>query len=212
MTRLPNVLPEIADGFTYNTLLNYLPGWFLPHALAQMDVLRRVNNYRPRFYVVQDAGLKVPVTGAIGTYVVIPAYDTLTYQVAVTPGAYLWGYSVYVTTSALVAVSPSNIGVQITDSGTTLKMFEDFAIGTALRSDFTARSAPVLLTQPRLILEPGDIDVEITNRTGQYQNVPAVTGHPEAAEDLVVQLLLCTSEPCRLISNDQRLTSGKVVR
>src|ERR1700679_3819516 len=75
------VIPQKVDGFSYNTELLYLPERYFPNALAEMDVLRRANNYRPRWFTIPD-DIGVPVA----------PYDTYYYQVEVADGSYCWGY------------------------------------------------------------------------------------------------------------------------
>ena len=50
----PIILDQVVDGFSYNTNLLYLPNRYWPNALAQLDILRRANNLRARWWCVPD--------------------------------------------------------------------------------------------------------------------------------------------------------------
>lgn len=176
-------LKQVVDGFSYNTMLMYLPERFFPNALAQLDILRRAANRRARWFVVPD-DIDQPIT----------PYDTLYYQISVAGGSYLWGYqfsSISATDSAgnPVATLASDILVQVVDSCTGIPLFQDFANGGGCHANFTSRAVPILLTQPRLVLEPGLVNVQIANRTGN---------------SITCQLLLQFAEPCKVITEEDR--------
>jgi hypothetical protein len=173
------IIPQKVDGFSYNTQLLYLPERYFPNALAEMDILRRANNYRPRWFCIPD-DLDQP----------IQPYDTLYYQgVEVADGSYLWGYE-FASISAVppaggtIATTAADICIQATDACTGVPLFQDFANGAGCNSNFSSRAVPILLSRPRLILTPGLVNVEIANRT---------------ANTITCQLLLLFAEPCRLI-------------
>ena len=173
------MLKQVVDGFSYNTMFNWLPVRYFPNALAQLDILRRAANYRPRWWAIPDD---------IGQP--IQPYDTYYYQCEVSSGSYLWGYmfaSVSATDTDLAPVSTtaSDILIQVTDSCTGIPLFQDFANGGGNHSDFSSRMVPILLSQPRLILEPGLVNVEIANRTGNL---------------ITCQLLLMFAESCRVVN------------
>jgi hypothetical protein len=177
------MLRHVVDGFTYNSSLQYLPCRFFPNALAQLDILRRAANLRARWFVVPD-DMNQPVA----------PFDTLYYQIAVAEGSYLWGYS-FASMSATdpngasIATTASDILVQLVDSCTGVPLGVDFMNGGGLHSTFSARCLPTLLTQPRLILEPGLVNVELSNRT---------------ANTITCQLLLHFAEPCRVVEEETR--------
>lgn len=160
------MLPNIVDGFTLNAALLYLPKRFFPNALAQLDVLRRAANYRPRWYCVPD-DFNQPVA----------AYDTLQYQIQVVPGSYLWGMNWTVLDGEL-----SDLYIQITDSCTEIPLGSDFQAGAAFRPSGASQLWPRILGQPRLILEPGLVNVEIANTQASSRQC---------------QLLLHFAEPCQ---------------
>lgn len=177
------VLPQVVDGFTYNTQLLYLPNRYFPNALAQLDILRRAANYRPRWFCVpEDIGQP------------IQPYDTYYYQIEVAADSYLWGYS-FASVSALnpagapAETTAADLLIQAVDSCTGVPLFQDFANGGGNHSNFSSRANPILLTQPRLILNPGLVNVEISNRT---------------ANTITCQFLLHFAEPCRIITEEDR--------
>jgi hypothetical protein len=185
------MLKQVVDGFSYNTELKYLPNRFFPHALAQLDVLRRAANYRARWFVVPD-DIDQP----------IQPFDTLYYQIAVAARSYLWGYHF----SSLSATNPAgapaettatDILIQAVDSCTGIPLFQDFACGGGAHSNFSSRMVPILLTQPRLILEPGLVNVQLSNRT---------------ANTITCQLLLHFAEPCKIITEEDRQLEWAIVR
>jgi hypothetical protein len=168
------------DGFTLNPATRYWPGQFFPGALAQMEILRRANLYRPRWFVVPD-DFNQP----------IPPYGTLEYQIKVGPASYLWGYR-FVNLGPppeREELAPADIYIQITDSCTGIGLFSEFVNGSASALYQTApqrRGAqfPYLLPQPRLILEPGLVNVEMSSTS---------------AEEVTCQLTLLFAEPCSIV-------------
>ena len=173
------------DAFIYNPSIRYRPYEYMGLALAGMDVLRRANTYRPRFYTVPD-DFNQP----------IPAYETTEHQVRVTPNSYVWGlllnqYSL----SDWSVIAAANAWVQITDSCNGLTFFSDFPRGTLgqtlqnVATDQRNQRHPHLLTQPRLVLEPGLLAVEIAN---------------DSSVDLRCQLIIFTAEPCERYVPEQR--------
>ena len=182
------MLKQVVDGFSYNTSFLWLQNRYFPNALAQLDVLRRASNYRTRWWCIPD-DIDQP----------IQPYDTLYFQCEVSSGSYLWGYHF----SSVSAVNPAggpaettaaDILIQVVDACTGIPLFQDFANGGAAHSNFTARMLPILLTQPRLILEPGLVNVELSNRTKNTINC---------------QLLLHFAESCKLIDEDTRQRDWK---
>jgi hypothetical protein len=175
-------LKQIVDGFSYNASMKYLPNRFFPNALAQLDILRRAANYRPRWWAIPD------------TPNAVQPYDTFYMQCEVADGSYLWGYN-FCTLLAIspadasVPVAPTDLCIQAVDSCTGIPLFQDYANGGAMTINGNSRMYPILLTQPRLILEPGLVNVSIANRT---------------ANTIVCQLLLHFAEPCQTICEEER--------
>ena len=186
----PVLLKQIVDGFSYSTRLRYLPLYWFPNALAQMDILRRATQYRSRDWVIpQDQNQ--PIAG----------YDTLYYQLSVAAGSYLWGYSF----ASLSAVDPSNnpiattaadLMIQVVDACSGIPLFQDFVVASAAHSTGNAGVNPPLLSQPRLIIDPGLINVFITNRT---------------ANTVTCQLLLKFAEHCKIVTEAQRQVAAPIL-
>lgn len=162
------MLKNVVDGFSYNTMLQMLPYRYFPQALGQMDILRRAANYRPRWFVFPD-DISQPIVG----------FDTAYFQIEVAHGSYLWGLN-----WAVLNGEVTDLLVKIVDSCTGVPLSNDVVNGGGLHLNGTTRCSPVLLTQPRLILNPGLVDIEITNRV---------------AASRTCQLLLHFAEPCMVL-------------
>ena len=183
MTPQPSkMLKQVVDGFSYNADLFYLANRFFPNALAQLDILRRASNYRARWWCVPDTADSP-----------LQPYDTLYYQCEVADGSYLWGWS-FKSISASSNGSPiettaADICIEVVDSCTGIPLFMDFADGGGLSASGGARLYPCLLTQPRIILNPGLANVQLSNRTANL---------------ITCQLILHFAEPCRVIDEESR--------
>jgi hypothetical protein len=177
----------IMDGFTLNPFTALTPYNYYAGALGQMDTLRRANTYRPRWYCVPD-DFNQP----------LQPYETLERQIKVTGGAYLWGMRFVQYSGVWTQQAPTNVAVQITESCTGIELFREF-INPGGLAFYTTGSAgrgfniPHILTQPRLFLEPGNIDVEMCNLSGETQNC---------------QLILHFAEPANII--DEARESGRM--
>jgi hypothetical protein len=172
---------QIIDGFILNPAIYYLPYFYTAMALAQMETLRRANLYRARWYV---APADIQQT--------IAAYDTNEMQIVVTPGSWLWGLSYNEYDDAYAITAGNNSLIQITDSCTGVPLFHEYASGrgnTGYRNvtDYRAGVMPTLLTEPRCVVEPGLVNVEVANRSNAA---------------IRAQLVLFFAEPC--------VVSGKV--
>ena len=174
----PITMPDdtpLMDGFAYNTNIRFTASNYYAIALQQLNIIRRANLLRPRWYVVptdQDQ----PVQG----------YQTVEYQVSVTPGSYLWAIGVLVYDGSYTPVSGDDILIQITDACSGIGLFNDFATGSGFQSEPNAPNnlgypIPQLLSGPRLILEPGLVSVEVANRSGT---------------SITTQTVLYFAEPC----------------
>lgn len=179
----PRQLNQIVDGFTYNNFFRELPVRLYEAQLGQMDVLRRANNYRPRWYVAPD-NLNDPIT----------AYETFEMQIRITPRSYLWGFTFF-SFDAAGGYEPQfggDVLVSVTEACNGVAMFSEFATAAGLqglqrRGSNTGVNNPNLLMQPRLILEPGLVNVEISNRLGT---------------DQYCQLVLFCAEPCEVVMDE----------
>lgn len=173
----PIIIPQKVDGFMYNTELLMLPERYFPNALMEMSIIRRANNFRPRWFTIPD-DIGEPIN----------PFDTYYFQIEVAEGSYCWGY-IFTSVSATfngepVATTAKDLCVQLTDSCTGIPLFQDFANGNGCTSNFSARVPQIVLSKPRLILSPGLVNVEIANTTPNLINA---------------QLLVMFAEPCRII-------------
>jgi hypothetical protein len=99
---------------------------------------------------------------------------------------------------AWVQQAPSNVVVQISEACTGIELFREFSSPAGIAFYTTGAhgrgmALPHILTQPRLFLEPGDIDVEMCNLSGAEQSC---------------QLTLYFAEPANII--EQARASGRV--
>jgi hypothetical protein len=197
---MPDIIPgSIVDGFQYNLFLQNFPENYYPLALSQLEPFRRARGYRPRWYTVPDADN----LGAI------PDYATIEEQIRIAPGSWLWGMSAALITSAVppfpfMPINPSAaVMVQITDGSTGLKLFSDFVAAGFIWSQpdvfgaggvappyLWVDNAPYILSQPRPIVEPGFVNVEISN---------LLVVAPGTMPNALVQLVLYCMEPVVLV-------------
>lgn len=175
------LLKDISDGFVLSASQTYQLVNFRAHALAQMEVLRRASAYRCREYVVPKNGQ------------VVPAFSQVELAITVQPGSYVWGLT-WCSISNITGdgTDGNHLYVQITDACTETPFFSDYCLASAfqaLQPTTTANQLvhnPALLSQPRLIGEPGKIDVELYN---------------SLSEDMNCQLVVLVAEPA--IAPDQ---------
>jgi hypothetical protein len=166
---------DIMDGFTLNPNIYYLPYYYTAMCLAQMETLRRANLYRARWYVAP-----ADITQTIAPY------DTNELQIQCTPGTWFWGLSYNEYDSNYALTNGNNSLIQITDSCSGVPLFHEYASGrgyTGYRNvtDYRGGVMPTLLDEPRCIVEPGLINIEVANRS---------------ASPIRAQLVLFMAEPC----------------
>lgn len=156
---------SIVDGFQYNLFLRNFPENYYPLALSQLEPFRRARGYRPRWYTVPDAD----------TLATIPPYGAVEEQIRIAPGSWLWGMSVTVRGAAFGVADPSGVlAIQITDGSTGLKLFSDFMSAGFIWTQgwgpappyLWIDNSPYILSQPRPIVEPGLVNVEIADTLG----------------------------------------------
>lgn len=186
------MLKQIVDGFSYNTELNYLADRYFPNALASMDVLRRAANFRPRWFTIPDD---------VNNNLLQP-YDTFYSQLDIAGGSRLWGYqfaslSELTPAGTTIAGVNTHVAVNWSDNCSGVPQSQDAMNGGGCSSNFTARALPVLLTRPRVFLDPGTVNVEIFNLTGNT---------------ITCQFLLMFAEPCRLIDEEERQIELGMIR
>ena len=168
--------PPVVDGFVYSLSLLYLSTSYRPSALASMEILRRAKGYRCREYLVPDNLLNP-----------IPAFGQVEQQINTIPGSYLWG----LTFSAPFNLAGTGddavyIYYRITDACTETPLFSDYALNQmeAVQSSNANgwnRRNPAIMSTPRLIGEPGLLNVEVYNK---------------ASVAITCQLALLMAEPC----------------
>ena len=183
----PNPTPQSQlspiDGFVLNPYTVLKPYDYYPGALGQLGALRRANTYRARIYAVPD-DFNQP----------LQAYETLEYNVKVTGGSYLWGLRFVQYSPVWTQQAPANVVVQLTEACTGIELYREFSTTGGL-AFYTAATQgrgfhlPHILTQPRLLLDPGEITVELCNLSGSVQ---------------YCQLLLHTAEPASLVERGGR--------
>jgi hypothetical protein len=166
---------DIVDGFVLSASQTYQLMNYRSNVLAQMEVLRRAAAYRNRQYCVPNQ-LQQSVA----------AYSQVEQQISVQPGSYVWGLTFKQLTGEV-----NTIHIQLTDACTETPFFSDYAYGDNYKAVAAAAGAevvhnPVMLGQPRLIGDPGLIDVEVYNNS---------------ASAITCQLVVLVAEPA--IAPDQ---------
>jgi len=143
---LPEVTNEaIQDGFQLQHRYVPLTNTFDVLCVDQLRTVRLANGLRPYH-------LPLPTAGTT-----IAPFETFQRQFSVPAGSWLLGF---VTSGA--DIGSLNRRMSIKDSCTGLPLFSDFIGGRAL---YTGAETPLgvqLLAAPRLIGDPGTIDIEIT--------------------------------------------------
>ncbi len=142
---------QLVDGFLYSGSQLYLPISYRASALANMEVLRRASGYRTRWYLPPE-DLEDP----------IPAYSQIEYQVHVQVGSYVWGLT-FSAPFREVEFASSFMNVQITDACTETPFFSDYTKGVQLEPVTGSAHRHPTLIMPRLVGEPGLLDVEVYN-------------------------------------------------
>jgi hypothetical protein len=183
----------VVDGFCYDLTTAYLPCRYVPMALGQLEALRKAGQYRARLYPVPEE-LLAP----------IPPYDTVEQQVRIVPGSYLYGWTISARVTGggvMYYDTPINILIRMTEGATGIPLMGDFLYATNMGGlvaipAFTPVGAgvPTLMTEPRLIVEPGWINVEITNNSQV-----AVPGPPVVFSG--IQIVLYCAEPCQVVED-----------
>lgn len=159
----------LVDGFLYTASMLYLPTTYRASALANMEVLRRARGYRTRWYIVPE-DLEEP----------IPAFSQMEHQISLQVGSYVWG----ITFSAPfeeTEFASSSIFIQVTDACTETPFFSDYTRGVQFEPVTGAAHRHPTLIMPRLVGQPGTLDVELYN---------------SAAVDIRCQIAILVAEPC----------------
>jgi len=162
---MPDSEPQILDGFTYSMNRLYLPISFSTAALAQMEVIRQAKGYQWKAFPVPSPEGVTPSSTVKTNW--IPAYGQLEQQVKIEPGSYLYGWSFYAGGS-----TPATFHINVTDACTETPLTSDYLIASLLDCSNDIGHNPIirgpaLLAQPRLISEPGLVNVEIYNNSSE---------------------------------------------
>ena len=148
----PNLtLPDLVDGFTYSMSMRLLPTTYRALALSQMEPLRRALGYTSRWYTAPDTNDE-PITPG----------SQAKYQLSIVPGSYIWGLAFSATVDG--EKDQRNVyHVLITDACSELALFSDYVQATNISPGYFNKSlrGPMLLPQPRLISNPGLVNVEV---------------------------------------------------
>lgn len=178
MTPTITIERDIADGFTMSASQLLVPTSYRALILGQMDTLRRASAMRPRHYVAP-----------LQTDIPIPAYKQVEYQITVMPGSYVYGLSFAIQAAQLALAQ--YVHIQMTDIYTESPFFADYPRGINFITDPTSAlavgypkgtfRAPFLFAQPRIICDPGNIEIEMYNSSNT---------------DLYCQLCVFVNEPC----------------
>jgi hypothetical protein len=174
----------VVDGFCYNlTQSMVLPNQYLPLAMGQLEKVRKAAGLRPKWYSVpEETGLNV--IAQVGYYRA---------KIQVASSSYLIGISV----NQDAALISTQLQVKLTEGATGIPIFHNY-VDLAAISDSTFLDVPAFyLPEPRLIVEPGWISVEITNLFG---------GTPIAG---VTWLMLLCAEPVVPIKSPQCAVWGR---
>lgn len=161
----------VADGFSMNAALRYLPYRYFPLALGQLDEIRQqTSNYRARWLV---APLDVTVA--------IPSFGSLDMTQRVNNGSILYGYNF-----AAVDGVVSDFEVNITEICNQEQQFDQTVDATCLRPTPAAAQGtdlfPVLFEPRELWGNPQpQLKIVITNKASSAQRC---------------QLLIHLTEPC----------------
>ena len=171
--------PQILDGFTHSLSQLLLPISYRAAALSQMETMRLAASFQFKAYVIPTPENPSP-GGVAGNNPIglIPAYGQVEQQVSMDPGSYIYGWMFAVTTD--VGIS-GYFHIRITDACTETSLASDYAIAILFSTNpGDLPRGPFLLPQPRIISDPGLINVEIYN---------------DYASDLEAQLVLYCASP-----------------
>lgn len=161
---------SVVDGFALSTTLRLLPSVSRAHALAQLETLRQARGYKARYYPAPD-DLVLPIAG----------YGQVETQIRMVAGTYIWGLSVVTVIPEDSEATSSQVRIQVTDMATEIPLFSDYIQSVLMEQTAgLAHRAPDILAEPRLIGEPGTVNVEIYN---------------DNADEVTVQLVLYCAEP-----------------
>lgn len=169
------MLSNIADGFTLHPGMIELPGRYEPMAIAQLELIRRAKTYRPYWMLVPESSKT------------IGAYDNYSYQVHLKPGSWLCGLQLTVLDvldQPELAMSGAILSVQITETFSGAQLFSEHSRTQPLCNQAWFGDAShlqfFLLSEPKVVVEPGDLDIEVCNLTdlGRKWQLMLLTAEP----------------------------------
>ena len=179
--------PQIFDGFCYSGLFGTRPltgmSWYW-NCLAQMEDLRLVaDNYRPRWWCVPKNFTDSANTNSAN----IAPGKTVFYEFQVMPGSWVWGLQFAVFNDDL---HQNKFSVMIRQ-GSDLPFFDRVMAASGIYNGSpvdpfnTMKPAVFPLPQPRLIIPPAQLHVEVSNDSDPADDDSAVS----------CQLLILVAEP-----------------
>lgn len=142
------LLPQIVDGFCYNTPFNrpHKPFNYFALQLERLDALRRQQgNYRMRQYVTP-----------LNLIQTVGAYSTFRDQVRMTQGTYIWALTFCIVTAGGL-ITDFNLTLTDHDTG------EDF-FSSPVSGGISNYPLVQILDEPRPVLGSAQIDVTMVNR------------------------------------------------
>ena len=179
--------PQILDGFCYAGIFGARPltglSWYW-NCLANMEDLRLMaDSYRPRWWTVPKNFTDSANTNSAN----IEPGKTFFYEFQVVPGSWIWGLQFSVFDDDLEQLQFSVMIRQGTDLPFFDRVFAASGIYSGSQVDPFNTLKPSLrfLSQPRLIIPPAQIHVEVSNDADPADSDNAVS----------CQLLILVAEP-----------------
>jgi hypothetical protein len=173
------MLSAIADGFTLHPGMIEIPGRYEPMAIAQLELLRRSKTYRPYWVRVPEGSQTV---GAFGSF---------QYQVHLKPGSWLYGLQLTVLDvldQPVLSMNSAVLSIQITETYSGAQLFSEHSRTQPLCNQCwfgdTSRLQFFPLAEPKVIIDPGDLDIDVCNLTDLARKW---------------ELILFTAEPYELV-------------
>lgn len=173
------MLNSIADGFTLHPGMIEAPGRYEPMAIAQLELLRKSRTYRPYWVRLPE------------NYQQVPAYGSWSYQAHLKPGSWLYGLQLTVLDivgAPVLSMNSPVLSVQITETYSGAQIFSEHSRTQPLCNQCwfgdPSRLQFFLLSEPKVVIDPGDLDVEVCNLTDLARTW---------------QLVLFTAEPYEIV-------------
>ena len=163
---------EVVDGYSYN--FTFRRGCLRYIALSIVNQLRvvraAIGDRRPGYYIVPQ---QVSVT--------IPARGTFEYNLAVTPGAVIWGLSVVTAKSNNTRIAAPKTSIRITEMQTQAQIQLEHTLTSYYH-------APLILPSLIVVTAPGEIFVEIGSEDASAQAIQVIllTSEPAVTCDMLV--------------------------